>query len=92
MKEKIQNKELNPEALRRQLDKIQTRLERAEKTLMICQQVAGKENLTEILWLLVDLTVSELGAERGSLFLNDASTANCTPALLKEISHGKFVS
>ncbi len=74
MKEKTQNHKIKPEALRRQLDKIQTRLERAEKTLRICQQVAGKEHLTEILWLLVDLTVSEFGAERGSLFLNDAST------------------
>ena len=60
--------------LRRQLEKTQEQLRRADITLMISQRVAGKESLTEILWLLVDLTVKELDAERGSLFLNDPSS------------------
>ena len=58
--------------LRRQLEKTQEQLRRADITLMISQRVAGKESLTEILWLLVDLTVKELDAERGSLFLKNA--------------------
>jgi len=61
-------------SLRRQLEKTQEQLRRAEVTLTIGQRVAGKESLTEILWLLVDLTVKELDAERGSLFLNDPSS------------------
>ena len=61
-------------SLRRRLDKAQEQLRRAEVTLTIGQRVAGKESLTEILWLLVDLTVKELDAERGSLFLNDPSS------------------
>jgi len=69
-----QPQESNLANLRRQLDRTEARLRRAEKTLMICERVADKESLTEILWLLVDLTVRELGAERGSLFLNDRST------------------
>ena len=62
------------ESLRRQLEKTQEQLRRAEVTLTIGQRVSGKESLTEILWLLVDLTVKELDAERGSLFLNDPSS------------------
>ena len=61
-------------SLRQRLDKTQEQLRRAEVTLMISQRIAGKEGLTEILWLLVDLTVKELDAERGSLFLNDPSS------------------
>ena len=70
----VQFKNGDLESLRRQLDKTQEQLRRAETTLTISQRVAGKESLTEILWLLIDLTVKELGAERGSLFLNDATT------------------
>ncbi len=70
----VQFKNGDVESLRRQLDKTHEQLRRAETTLTISQRVAGKESLTEILWLLIDLTVKELGAERGSLFLNDATT------------------
>ncbi|MEC8087810.1 MAG: GAF domain-containing protein, partial [Pseudomonadota bacterium] len=74
MSKTVQFKNGDVESLRRQLDKTQEQLRRAETTLTISQRVAGKESLTEILWLLIDLTVKELGAERGSLFLNDATT------------------
>ena len=64
----VQFKNGDVESLRRQLDKTQEQLRRAETTLTISQRVAGKESLTEILWLLIDLTVKELGAERGASF------------------------
>jgi adenylate cyclase len=61
-------------------------LRRAEVTLSISQKVAGKESLTEILWLLIDLTVKEMGAERGSLFLNDPNTGE----LYSRIAQGEL--
>ena len=66
--------DLTPSELRVKLAWTLDQLRRAEVTLSISQRVAGKESLTEILWLLIDLTVKELGAERGSLFLNDPNT------------------
>ena len=47
------------------------RLQQAEMLLNISQKVAGMESLDEVLETLVELTTWELGAERGSLFLND---------------------
>jgi len=47
------------------------RLQQAEMLLNISQKVAGMESLDEVLGTLVELTTWELGAERGSLFLND---------------------
>ncbi|MDP6787679.1 MAG: GAF domain-containing protein [Rhodospirillales bacterium] len=47
------------------------RLQQAEMLLNISQKVAGIESLDEVLETLIELTTWELGAERGSLFLND---------------------
>ena len=75
--------------------KTHEQLRRAETTLTISQRVAGKESLTEILWLLIDLTVKELGAERGSLFLNDATTgelySRCTCLLRRTSSRQRYM-
>ncbi|HIN77049.1 MAG TPA: GAF domain-containing protein [Rhodospirillales bacterium] len=42
--------------------------------LSVTQKIAGLSNLSEILWTLIEMTTTELGADRGSLFLNDALT------------------
>tara|TARA_E500000331_G_scaffold3080_1_gene3156 strand:+ start:496 stop:2745 length:2250 start_codon:yes stop_codon:yes gene_type:complete len=42
--------------------------------LSVTQKIAGLNNLTEILWTLIDMTTQELRAERGTLFLNDPLT------------------
>jgi adenylate cyclase len=50
------------------------RLRRAEMLLGISSEVSALESLDDILEALVRITTSELGAERGSLFLNDPTT------------------
>lgn len=62
------------------------RLRHAEILLDISRKVAAKETLDEILKTLVEITTSEIGAERGSLFLNDGKTGE----LYSRISQGHF--
>ncbi len=50
------------------------RLWRAELLLELTRKVAALETLDEVLETLVEITTRELGAERGTLFLNDASS------------------
>ena len=50
------------------------RLHHAEILLDISRKVAAKETLDEVLKTLVEITTTEIGAERGSLFLNDIKT------------------
>jgi len=50
------------------------RLRHAELLLEVTRRMAGYGSLDEILKALVDMTTSELNAERGSLFLNDPDT------------------
>jgi adenylate cyclase len=50
------------------------RLHEAEILLDISRKVAAKETLDDVLRTLVEITTTEVGAERGSLFLNDART------------------
>ena len=52
------------------------RLHHAEILLNISRRVAAKETLDEVLKTLVEITTTEIGAERGSLFLNDGAPAN----------------
>ena len=59
------------EELRTQLDRTSNKLHQTELLLSITQKISGLKNLSEILWTLIDITTTELGAERGSLFLND---------------------
>ena len=64
----------NNEDLSILLDKTETKLHRTEMLLSVTQKIAGLKNLSEILWTLIEMTTKEMGADRGSLFLNDALT------------------
>ncbi len=55
----------------RQADK---KLQQAEMLLNVSRRVASIENLDEVLKTLIEMIAYELGAERASLFLNDAAT------------------
>jgi adenylate cyclase len=50
------------------------RLQFAETLLQVSRTVAAMETLDEVLAALVDMTVCETGADRGTLFLNDPAT------------------
>jgi adenylate cyclase len=50
------------------------RLRHLELLLEVTRRMAGYETLDEVLRALVEMTTTELNAERGSLFLNDADT------------------
>lgn len=65
---------LSPMELRSQLDRTETKLHQTEMLLSVTQKIAGLKNLSEILWTLIEMTTKELGADRGSLFLNDPLT------------------
>jgi adenylate cyclase len=49
-------------------------LRHAELLLEVTRRMAGYDTLDEVLRALVEMTTSELNAERGSLFLNDPET------------------
>ena len=53
---------------------MEKRLRRVEMLLDVSRKLATIDSLEEILQTLVELTSQELGAERGSLFLNDSQT------------------
>jgi adenylate cyclase len=50
------------------------RLRQVELLLEVSRRMAAYDTLDEILTALIEVTTDELGAERGSLFLNDAET------------------
>lgn len=50
------------------------RLHQVELLLEVSRRMAAYDTLDEILTALIEVTTDELGAERGSLFLNDAET------------------
>lgn len=60
--------------LGRKLRLADKRLKQAEMLLSISRKCAGLETLDEVLKTLVEVTTSELGAERGTLFINDPVT------------------
>ena len=62
------------------------RLRSAELLLSISQKMAGIDSLDEVLMTLVETTTAELGAERGSLFLNDSTTSE----LFSRVAQGNF--
>ena len=64
----------NGEDLSTLLEKTESKLHRTEMLLSVTQKIAGLKNLSEILWTLIEMTTQEMGADRGSLFLNDALT------------------
>jgi adenylate cyclase len=55
-------------------EQIVERLRRAEMLLDLSRTVSALESLDDILDVLVTITTTELGAERGTLFLNDPTT------------------
>jgi len=55
-------------------ERTQSKLHQTEMLLSVTQKIAGLNNLSEILWTLIEMTTNELGADRGSLFLNDPLT------------------
>ena len=56
------------------IETVKKKLERTELLLEINSQVAGLEDLSQILWTIVEFISRELNAERGALFLNDSET------------------
>jgi adenylate cyclase len=54
-----------------QLESTQKQLYQTKMLLTITQKISGLKTLNETLWTLIELAVQELGADRGSLFLND---------------------
>ena len=70
----------------KQIQKSEASLNRATLLLSINRKIAALTGLTEILHCLIEETVSELNAERGSLFLNDATTGE----LYSRVAQGEF--
>jgi len=64
-------KKLDRMTMLRQADR---KLKQAEMLLNVSRRVAAIESLDEVLETLVEMTTWELASERGTLFLNDAST------------------
>jgi len=62
------------------------RLRQAEMLLDLSKKVAAIESLDEILEILVQMTTAEIGAERGTLFLNDPQSEE----LYSRVAQGTF--
>jgi len=62
------------------------RLRQAEMLLDLSKRVAAIESLDEILEILVEMTTWEIGAERGTLFLNDPMSGE----LYSRVAQGNF--
>lgn len=62
------------------------KLKQAEMLLSVSRKVVAIESLDEILTTLVEMTTWELGAERGTLFLNDPATGE----LYSRVAQGNF--
>lgn len=67
-------------------DTEQKRLRQAELLLQVSQKVAVIDGLDEILSVLVEITTREVGAERGTLFLNDRQSGE----LYSRVAQGNF--
>ncbi|MDC1383698.1 GAF domain-containing protein [Candidatus Puniceispirillum sp.] len=65
---------MNFEDLKRQFEKLEKKSRRTELLLAINRKISSLTDLNEILFHIIAEVVSELNAERGSLFLNDPST------------------
>jgi len=62
------------------------RLREAEMLLSISKTLAGFETLDEMLMKLVEITTIEVGADRGTIFLNDSTTGE----LYSRVAQGNF--
>ena len=65
---------------------LESRLQQAEMLLSVSRRVAAIETLDEVLETLVEMTTWELGAERGTLFLNDPDSGE----LYSRVAQGNF--
>lgn len=63
---------------------LEQRLRQAEMLLDLSLKVAENETLEGVLRTLIDMTTREIGAERGSIFLNDPTTGE----LYSRVAHG----
>jgi len=68
------------------LSRTDKKLKQAEMLLSVSRKVVAIESLDEILTTLVEMTTWELGAERGTLFLNDPATGE----LYSRVAQGNF--
>lgn len=76
----------NSEGRRTTRHEQEKRLQQTEMLLSVSRKLAAIESLDEILETLVNMTTWELGAERGSLFLNDSQTCE----LYSIVAQGNF--
>ena len=60
--------------LLRVLEKTSSKLYQTELLLSVTQKISGIRDLSKILWTLIEIATDEIGADRGSLFLNDPLT------------------
>jgi adenylate cyclase len=60
--------------IEKQLTRAEEKLQRLELLLKVSRKIAGLTNLKEILTSIIEETVTELNADRGTLFLNDPLT------------------
>ena len=65
---------------------LKRRLHEAELLLEISRRISAMESLDAVLATLVEITTAELGAERGSLFLNDPESGE----LYSRVAQGNF--
>ncbi len=65
---------------------LEQRLRQAEMLLNVSRRCVAIESLDEILETLVEMTTWELGAERGTLFLNDSASGE----LYSRVAQGNF--
>lgn len=62
------------EYLQAQLERTTAKLHQTELLLSVTRKISGLKNLSDVLRILIEMTTKELGADRGSLFLNDPIT------------------
>ena len=56
------------------IQEIKIKLRRTELLLEINKKIAGLNDLSQILWTLIEFITNEIKADRGTLFLNDKET------------------
>ena len=71
-REKLSNS--SNDDLLRVLEKTSSKLYQTELLLSVTQKISGIRDLSRILWTLIEIATEEIGADRGSLFLNDPLT------------------
>ena len=59
---------------RETIEELKSKLNRTELLLEINGQVAGLNDLSQILWKVIKFLTQELDADRATLFLNDCET------------------